>query len=122
MNPVKYITFYINTLIFDAMIAQHLINRSNHASGVVFNTSYFYVYVTTEKSTVVGLLNVMRLDSFNQIAQKTITADFVKLLQQNLNLSFSRGCIFLFIKRSFILKRTSFWRKINIFCHFLPPS
>ena len=78
------------------MIVQHyLINRSNHASGVVFNTTcYFYAHLTTEKRTVVGLLNVMRLVSFNQIVQKTITADFVKLLQQNLNLNFSTGLFF----------------------------
>ena len=80
------------------MIVQHyLINRSNHASGVVFNTTcYFYAHLTTEKRTVVGLLNVMRLVSFNQIVQKTITADFVKLLQQNLNLNFSTG-LFLYL-------------------------
>ena len=65
------------------MIVQHLINRSNHTSGVLFNaTCYFYAHLTTEKSTVVGLLNVMDIFFFDQIAQKTITADFGKFQQQ----------------------------------------
>ena len=100
------------------MTVQHLINRSNHTSGMVFNaTCYYYAHVTTEKSTVVGLLNVMHLFFFDQIAQKTITADSVKFQQQYLNLK----VYFLSIKRLFIRKTTSFWQKCNTFCHFFYP-
>ena len=100
------------------MTVQHLINRSNHTSGMVFNaTCYFYAHLTTEKSTVVGLLNVIHLFFFDQIAQKTITADSVKFQQQYLNLKF----YFLSIKRLFIRKTTSFWQKCNTFCHFFTP-
>ena len=118
MKPLRYIIFYINTLIFYAMTVQHLINRSNHTSGMVFNaTCYFYAHLKTEKSTVVGLLNVMHLFFFDQIAQKTITADSVKFQQQYLNLK----VYFLSIKRLFIRKTTSFWQKCNTFCHFFTP-
>lgn len=100
------------------MTVQHLINRSNHTSGMVFNaTCYYYAHLTTEKSTVVGLLNVMHLFFFDQIAQKTITADSVKFQQQYLNLK----VYFLSIKRLFIRKTTSFWQKCNTFCHFFYP-